>query len=100
VTVKVVPFFGEYAYRPSSNEMLLEQTMERLNAIKLFGMAKVFREWNDAPRKQEARVAEFVGFLAAAEWVSRENRKLQLPLAAARFKLNACIEDIDYAHPQ
>ena len=80
--------------------MLLEQTMERLNAMKLFGMAKAFREWNDAPKKQEVSVADFVGFLADAEWVSRENRKLQLRLTAARFKLNACVEDIDYAHPR
>lgn len=80
--------------------MLLEQTMERLNAMKLFGMAKASREWNDAPKKQEVSVADFVGFLADAEWVSRENRKLQLRLTAARFKLNACVEDIDYAHPR
>lgn len=80
--------------------MLLEQTMERLNAMKLFGMAKAFREWNDAPKKQEVSVADFVGFLADAEWVSRENRKLQLRLTAARFKLSACVEDIDYAHPR
>jgi DNA replication protein DnaC len=78
--------------------MLLEQTMERLNAMKLFGMAKAFREWNDAPKKQEVSLADFVGFLADAEWVYRENRKLQLRLSAARFKLQACVEDIDYGH--
>ena len=76
--------------------MLLEQTMERLNAMKLLGMAKAFREWNDAPKKQEVSLADFIGFLADAEWVYRENRKLQLRLSAARFKLQACVEDIDY----
>lgn len=30
----------------------------------------------------------------------RENRKLQLRLAAARFKLQACVEDIDFGHPR
>jgi DNA replication protein DnaC len=80
--------------------MLLEQTMERLNAMKLFGMAKAFREWNDAPKKQEISAADFIGFLSDAEWVYRENRKLQLRLSAARFKLQACVEDIDYAHPR
>lgn len=78
--------------------MLMEQTMDKLNAMKLFGMAKALREWHDAPRKQEVSAQDFIGFLADAEWVYRENRKLQLRLAAARFKLQACVEDIDFGH--
>ena len=49
--------------------MLLEQTMERLNAMKLFGMAKAFREWNDAPKRQEVSLADFIGFLADGDTV-------------------------------
>ncbi len=78
--------------------MLLEQTLEKMNAMKLFGMAKAFREWHDTPKKQELTVQDFVGLLTDAEWVYRENRKLQLRLAAARFKLQACVEDIDFGH--
>jgi DNA replication protein DnaC len=80
--------------------MLMEQTMEKLNAMKLFGMAKAFREWHQAPKKQALSPEDFVGILADAEWVYRESRKLQLRLAAARFKMSACIEDIDFAHPR
>jgi DNA replication protein DnaC len=78
--------------------MLVEQTLEKLNAMKLFGMAKVLRDWNDAPKKQDLSPQDFVGLLADAEWVYRENRKLQLRLAAARFKMQACMEDIDFSH--
>ncbi len=78
--------------------MLLEQTMEKLNAMKLYGMAKAFREWQGNPKRPELSVEDLVGLLTDAEWVSRENRKLQLRLSAARFKLQACVEDIDYSH--
>ena len=80
--------------------MLMEQTMEKLNAMKLFGMAKAFRDWSQAPKKQEASAEDFIGFLADAEWVHRESRKLQLRLTTARFKMPACVEDIDYTHPR
>jgi DNA replication protein DnaC len=80
------------------NAVLLEQTLEKMNAMKLFGMAKALREWNDTPKKQEVSVQDFVGLLTDAEWVYRENRKLQLRLAAARFKMQACVEDIDFGH--
>lgn len=80
--------------------MLQEQTQDKLNAMKLFGMAKAFRERIDTPRKQEVTPEDFVGCLSDAEWVYRENRKLQLRLAAARFKMQACIEDIDFTHPR
>jgi|CXWL01.1.fsa_nt_gi DNA replication protein DnaC len=80
--------------------MLTEQTMDKLNAMKLFGMAKAFRDWNAATKKQEVTPEDFVGFLADAEWVYRESRKLQIRLTSARFKMHACVEDIDFAHPR
>lgn len=80
--------------------MLVEQTMEKLNAMKLFGMAKALREWLNTPKHTDVTPQDFIGLLADAEWVSRENRKLQVRLAAARFKLQACVEDIDFSHPR
>lgn len=78
----------------------MEQTMEKLNAMKLFGMAKAFREWHQSPKKQALSPEDFVGILADAEWVHRESRKLQLRLVAARFKMPASVEDIDFTHPR
>ncbi len=80
--------------------MLMEQTLDRLNAMKLFGMAKALREWNEAPKKHEVSAEDFIGLLADAEWVYRESRKLQIRLSSARFKMQACVEDIDFAHPR
>jgi DNA replication protein DnaC len=78
--------------------MLSEQTMEKLSAMKLHGMANAFRQWLDNPRGRDLEPADLIGMLADAEWIYRENRKLTTRLKNARLKQPACIEDIDYAH--
>jgi len=77
--------------------MLLEQTIERLNGMRLLGMAKAMRQWCDGPRDAQLAPEDLVGMLADAEWIWRENTKLTQRLRAANFKYaNACIEDISY----
>lgn len=80
--------------------MLMEQTLEKLDAMKLFGMAKYLRQWMNQPKEKAMAPADLVGLLVDAEWVYRENRRLELRLQNAKFKQQACIEDIDYAHPR
>jgi DNA replication protein DnaC len=81
--------------------MLMEPMLEKLNAMKLFGMAKYLRQWMEAPPKEKAMAPlDLAGLLADAEWVYRDNRRLELRLQNAKFKQQACIEDIDYAHPR
>jgi len=78
--------------------MLAEQTMEKLVAMKLHGMAAALRDWLEKPKDKDLAPADLVGLLADAEWVYRENAKLKSRLKKARLKQPACIEDIDYAH--
>jgi DNA replication protein DnaC len=78
--------------------MLSEQTIEKLNAMKLYGMANAFRQWLDNPKAKDITPPDLVGMIADAEWVHRENRKLTTRLRNARLKQQACVEDIDYAH--
>lgn len=78
--------------------MLVEQTMEKLHAMKLHGMAHALRQWMDAPKEKALSAGDLVGLLVDAEWVYRENRKLELRLKNAKLRQQACIEDIDYAH--
>lgn len=81
--------------------MLMEPMLEKLNAMKLFGMAKYLRQFMEAPPKEKAMAPlDLAGLLADAEWVYRDNRRLELRLQNAKFKQQACIEDIDYAHPR
>jgi DNA replication protein DnaC len=80
--------------------VLIEPTQDKLNAMKLFGMAKYLRQWMEQPKQQALTPTELLGLLVDAEWVYRENRRLELRLQNAKLKQAACVEDIDYAHPR
>jgi DNA replication protein DnaC len=78
-------------------EMLIEQTITKLNAMKLFGMATSLKDRLSRPDHGDLAVTDFISFLVDDEWMDRENRKLTSRLKTARFKdQGACIEDIDY----
>jgi DNA replication protein DnaC len=77
--------------------MLLEQTFEKLAGLRLHGMTKALRQWQEGPRDMQLEPADLVGLLADAEWTHRENNKLTSRLRKAKFKFkDACIEDILY----
>lgn len=78
--------------------MLAEQTIEKLAAMRLHGMAAALREWLEKPKDKDLAPADLVGLLVDAEWVWRENAKLKSRLKKAKLKQPACIEDIDYGH--
>lgn len=77
--------------------MLLEPTIDKLNQMKLYGMAKALKEWADNTHDKDISPTDLVGLLSEREWVFRDSRKLQLRLANAKFKMAACLEDIDYS---
>jgi DNA replication protein DnaC len=80
--------------------MLTEQTMEKLVAMKLHGMAEALRHFQESPKEKAVSPFDLIGLLADAEWTSRENKKLTARLRSARFRQEACVEDIDYQHPR
>lgn len=78
--------------------MLLEQTHQKLVAMKIFGMAQALKERLDRVDHQSLSKAELIGLLVDDEWLHRENRKLTARLKVARFKeRSACLENIDYS---
>jgi DNA replication protein DnaC len=78
--------------------MLVEQTMEKLVSMKLKGMAEALRRWMEQPKEKEMTPLDLAGLLADAEWRHREQRKLTGRLRTARFRQDACVEDVDYQH--
>jgi DNA replication protein DnaC len=80
------------------DEMLAEPTLEKLRAMRLDGMVAA---WLELQKKADATKLSFderFGLLVDAEWMHRENKRLQRTLREAKLKLGqACIEDIDYA---
>lgn len=80
--------------------MLLEQTLDKLSMLKLHGMSKALRAFLEQPKAKEIAAVDLVGLLVDAEHLAREDRRLKDRLHKAHFKLDACIEDIDYSHPR
>jgi len=77
--------------------MLLEQTPDKLNAMKLFALAKSLQERLERQDHQSLSKAEFIGLLVDDEWLHRENRKLAGRLRVAKFKDRAAsIEGLNY----
>jgi DNA replication protein DnaC len=81
--------------------MLLEQTLERMRALKLLGMAEALERWRDDPVQRALEPADLIGLLVDAEWSSRESRRLTQRLRNAKLRLaSATLEDLDLSRPR
>jgi DNA replication protein DnaC len=81
--------------------MLIEQTKDKLAAMKLHGMVATLEQWVQSGQvRQEMDPADLVGLLTDAEWTARENRRLTQRRREAKFPLAATVEEIDYRHPR
>jgi len=76
--------------------MLNKQTIEKLHAMKLTGMAEALKLQLEQSACSELSFEERFGIIVDHEWSWRENRRLGRYLKNARLKLDACVEDIDY----
>lgn len=76
--------------------MLMEPTIEKVNAMKLFGMRDALAEQMELSSYDELSFEERIGMLVDREWIGRENRKLERRMKAAKLKIPASMEDIDY----
>jgi len=80
--------------------MLIKQTREQLHTLRLTGMLQALQEQLSQPAMAELSFEERLGILVDREILYRENRRLDRLLKAARLRVSACVEDIDYRHPR
>jgi DNA replication protein DnaC len=77
------------------------QTLTQLHQLKLGGMAAALQTQLEQIGTYEGLpFIERLGLLLEQENLQREQRKQQRLIRQARFKLNACMQDIDYQHPR
>lgn len=77
--------------------MLQHPTHDRLKALRLDGMAEAFAELQAQDRAADLTHAEWLGLLADREEASRETRRYETRIRAARLRhVGACPEDVDY----
>ena len=76
-------------------------TFSRLHDLRLGGMAQALQNQQEQVGTYEGLpFMERLSLLVEQECLEREHRKQNRLIRQARFKLSACIQDIDYQHPR
>jgi DNA replication protein DnaC len=80
--------------------MLIEPTIEKLQALSLGGMARALAEQLESPTYAGLSFEERLGLLVDREAQDRENRRLARRLKAAKLRSDAVVEDLDLRTPR
>src|SRR5919206_2030506 len=80
--------------------MLINQTLDKLDALGLFGMALGLREQLESTQYLDLSFEERLGVLVDREAELRDGRRLALRLKAAKLRQEATVEDIDFRTPR
>ena len=80
--------------------MLNHQTMDKLIALRLDGMAQALEEQRRQADITQLDFEDRLALLVERQWLWRENRALAARLHYAQLKVAASLEDIDYRHPR
>ncbi len=80
--------------------MLTHPTLEKLYALRLWGLAKGFEEQLQRPEYQDLSFEERLGLLVDREMTDRRSIRLRVRLSRAHLRIAACLEDVDYRQPR
>ena len=80
--------------------MLIEQTLEKLTAMKLSAMAEAVQQQLQSDAAAPLSFEERLGLLVDLEWTAREQRKLQRRLQTAKLRYPASLEAVDFTQPR
>jgi DNA replication protein DnaC len=83
--------------------MLNQPTLDKLETLRLHGMAEAFRSQSDPTQRDSLTNLSFeerFGLLVDQEWAWRQNRALARRLTQAKFRYRASVEDIDFRTPR
>lgn len=76
--------------------MLIEQTLTLLHSLRLTGMAHALEEQRGIPDLAQLTFEERFALLLEREKAARTDRRLTRLLQLARFRVNACVEDLNF----
>jgi DNA replication protein DnaC len=80
--------------------MLRHETLDKMTALKLFGMVFSLKEQLGSSEYAELSFEERVGLMVDAEWTDREQRKLGRRLKAAELRHPASLENVNFQAPR
>ncbi|MEJ1469765.1 MAG: ATP-binding protein, partial [Candidatus Sedimenticola sp. (ex Thyasira tokunagai)] len=77
------------------------QTVSQLRQLKLGGMAHALQgQLEQVSTYEGLPFIERLDLLLDQECLSRDQRKQERLIRQARFRLRACVQEIDYQHPR
>ena len=76
--------------------MLFTQTLEKLQALRLEGMAQALEEQRHQNDIVSLGFEDRLALLVERQWLWKENRGLAIRLKNAQLKISASLEDLDY----
>lgn len=77
--------------------MIIEQTIDKLYQMKLFGMADSVKARNSRSDHGDLCISDYLGLIVDDEWIYRDNKRRAIRESGAKFKdKQATMESIDY----
>lgn len=80
--------------------MLHHPTLDKLYALRLFGMAKALEEQRASAACEALTFEDRLALLVDREDTERDSKRLQIRLKKAKLRLTATVEDVDYRTPR
>ncbi|HYW44003.1 MAG TPA: IS21-like element helper ATPase IstB [Bryobacteraceae bacterium] len=80
--------------------MLNQQTLEKLHALRLTGMAEAYGKQMEDAGMASLSFEERFGLLVDQHWTWRENQAMTRRLKRSKLDAEPCVEDINYRHPR
>src|SRR5262245_25270845 len=80
--------------------MLPHPMLEKLEALRLYGMLRALNDQIRTPECQSLSFEERLGLLVDREMADRQSRELAMRLKRARLRQAASPEDVDFRHPR
>jgi DNA replication protein DnaC len=77
--------------------MSTSMTIEKLNQMRLYGMANAFQAAIETGGATHTDPSEFVAYLVQSEWDDKHIRRTQRLTRAARFRSDALLSEIDWS---
>ena len=80
--------------------MMNQQTLDKLHALRWFGLAEAWRRQMEDPEVASLSFDERFSLLVDQHWTWRENQAMASRLKNSKLPAEPCVEDIDFRHPR
>src|ERR1700685_4365779 len=80
--------------------MLAHPTLDQLNSLGLYGLAKGFKELEHKPEARSLEHAHGLGLLLEYELTLRRQKQFETRARVAKLRHSASVEDVNYQTPR